>query len=92
VPAGVDLELLSLWLQTGVEKLEMADTCTFIAAKCSRDPDFKRHGGELPALVQAGGGHCPVHAEVYKSREASDGTKARVIVFMRETHSHVFPI
>lgn len=92
VPAGVDLESLSSWLDTGVEKLETADTCTFIAAKCSRDPDCKRHGSEFPALVRAGGGHCPVRAEVYTPREVSDGGKVRVIVFMRGTHSHVVPV
>jgi len=83
---------LSSWLDTGVEKLETADTCTFIAAKCSRDPDCKRHGSEFPALVRAGGGHCPVRAEVYTPREVSDGGKVRVIVFMRGTHSHVVPV
>jgi len=79
MPAGVYLELLSSLLDTGVEKLKAADTCTVTATKCSRYPDCKRHEGECPALLRAGSGPFLVHAEVYTPREMSDDGKVRVL-------------
>lgn len=92
VPAGVDLDRLSTWLDAGVEGLGTADTCSFTAPKCSRELECKRHGGEFPALVRSGGGHCPARVEVYTPRGASNGGPVQVIVVVRGTHNHVVPV
>ncbi|OSX78638.1 hypothetical protein BU14_0104s0012 [Porphyra umbilicalis] len=59
VPAGVDLDRLSKWLDSGVDELQPAGNCVFIAPKCTRELECKRHGGEFPDLVRSGSGACP---------------------------------
>jgi len=94
VPAGVDLDRLERWLDTGVEEMQPADNCKFIAAKCSRERECKRHGREFPDLVRAGTGDCPMRVPFYTPRELrdADGGAIRAIFVMRGTHNHVYPI
>jgi len=94
VPAGVDLDLLAAWLDGGVDDLEPGGSCTFIAAKNSREQECKRHGGEFPDLVRAGDGSCPVRVEFYTPRGSRGPAEEaiRAVIVMRGTHNHVYPV
>jgi len=94
VPAGVDLDRLSKWLDSGVDELQPAGNCVFIAPKCTRELECKRHGGEFPDLVRSGSGACPVRVHFYTPRGPRDsgGGPIRTVIIMRGKHNHVYPV
>lgn len=92
VPAGVDVNRLSTWLDSGFQMLDPYGTCVFIAPKRSREKDCRRHGGEFPALVRSAEGQCPVRVGLYTPDEMVLGSTVRAIVVLRGTRSHVFPV
>lgn len=68
-----------------------AEKCMYIAPKASKAKFCFRHGGVEPRLVRAGDGTCPVRARLFIPTSTA-AVSLQVIVVLRGTHKHVFPV
>jgi len=91
---GVDPELLEHYRTDGSPAGVVEDgACTFIAPKCQNGKVCDRHGGEDPPLERAGNGSaCPVRARLLHPTFIKDASNSRVILFLFNTHNHVYTV
>lgn len=92
MPPGVEHELIKTWMESGIEEMVSSDTCSYNSGKRFKEHTCKRHGCEHPPLKRYGGGQCPVRVEFLTPAGTTGGDTVRVIIVLRGTHSHVFPV
>lgn len=82
-----ELQKQGPWTET-----DNSERCTFIAPKGTSPKVCHLHGGLEPHLRRSGEGTCGVHARLYIPRGESTAARRQVIVVLRGTHQHTYPV